>query len=88
MKTDQSYEVVIPIEKKLDFLHDFYQLSDAFVLYETMVDMHSDKLTITLCEDDLTYLLLKHNIKMFTLHAPSIFQDTRYLDSIFSSHMH
>lgn len=57
-----NFEVTVNVSDKDSFLNDLYQLSNAYVVFYTMLSINIDKFTINIDEEDLAFLALRHNI--------------------------
>jgi len=56
------YEVTVSTKDKDKFLNDFYEIIDAYILYHTMVSIDTDKITISINDEDLAFLALRYKI--------------------------
>lgn len=59
-----NYDVMVRTKDTSSFLNDLYQIPNAFVVYNSMVSIDTDRITINLDDSDLTFLALRHRVNL------------------------
>lgn len=57
-----NFEVTVDVKDKDSFLNDLYQVMNAYVIFYTMLSINIDKITISIDEEDLAFLALRHKL--------------------------